>query len=640
MCGFVAVISADMVAAEDLDRMRDRLAHRGPDDARSWIGKTPWGCVALGHRRLSIIDLSEAGAQPMFSPDGNFVIVFNGEIYNYQELRRELVALGVAFRSECDTEVLLQAYAYWGTECLPRLNGMFAFTIWDARSGQLFAARDRFGEKPFYYAHLPGGGIAMASEMKALFAHPDIDPVFQEKSLRTYAVGNPLIIGSQTLFDNVHRLPQATAMLIDGRGRIQKTWRYWTPNFEAIRPYRKRAAEAEFASLLRESVRLRLRSDVPLGACLSGGLDSSILVGMTAKLNGDGRYHGKTYSARFDDDPTISEGEHIDLMNRFVDAESHFVCPDPKRLIEESRTLHWYHEEPIFSASMYLEWCVMRLARMNNDIVLLNGQGADELLGGYLPYFIWLQYDWLQQARPLRMAVETMLSTFRHFREGQRYSDSKRRFDLHLRENMGLVLNWWRNDYDPAAANEQLDGVPSSSIGRTFRYCLAHGLLYSVLPQQLHSADRNAMAFGVETRFPFLDYRLVDWCVGLPDHALVNNGWQKYIMRRGMRGIIPRDIQWRVDKVGFAAPIDRWFRGPLKDWAYERLFKGPATQLSFYDRPVLERAWDDHQAGTSDQTWRLWPWVSINEWLSLTTEGDWKAGLPVSGREHKKAAVA
>jgi asparagine synthase (glutamine-hydrolysing) len=486
---------------------------------------------------------------------------------------------------------------------------------------------------------LPRGGIAIASEMKALFAHPGIDPLVDEDAIAFYAESNPLVIGTRTLFTNVSRLPQATAMLIDAAGKISRSWRYWTPDFDAIRPYREGAAIEEFAELLRESVRLRLRSDVPLGACLSGGLDSSVLVGLTARLNGDGCYRGKTYSARFDDDPTISEGEYVDLVNDYVGAQPRAVCPDPGRLIEESRTLHWHHEEPLFSASMYLEWCVMRLARTNDDIVILNGQGADELLAGYLPYFLRLQYDWLRQGRPLRLAVETLLSAFRLYREGQLYRDSKRRFDGRLRQNMAILQDWWLSGHNPNEAIPPEEGLPPQRGSSVFRYLLAHGLLYSALPVQLHSADRNGMAFGIEARFPFLDYRLVDWCIGLPDRALIKHGWHKYILRRAARGIVPRQIRWRVDKVGFAAPFDRWLRGALKEWAHDRIFGGPATRLSFYNRRTLERAWNEHQAGSSDHSSTLWPWISISEWLALATEGLWKTGLSAAGCQARYPAL-
>ena len=283
MCGFVAIVGPSPIMPAVLDRMRDRLAHRGPDGARSWISETPEGFIGFGHRRLSVIDLSEAAAQPMFSSDGQLVISYNGEIYNYLELRRELAALGVRFRTECDTEVLLQAYAVWGPDCLSRLNGMYAFVIWDARQAQLFVARDRFGEKPLFFARMPDGGLAMASEMKALFAHPHIDPVVDEEALHLFSIGRHITAGDRTLFTTVTKLPQAHAMLVDGKGRIKKTWRYWTPDYEAIRPYREREAVAEFRELLRDSVRLRLRSDRPLGACLSGGLE----------LVGPGRNHGR-----------------------------------------------------------------------------------------------------------------------------------------------------------------------------------------------------------------------------------------------------------------------------------------------------------------------------------------------------------
>lgn len=626
MCGLVAVVAPGPLSLEVVDRMRDRVAHRGPDGYASWIGATETGSVGLGHRRLAIIDLRETANQPMFSADGAYAIVYNGEIYNFAELREQLVQHGVIFRTACDTEVLLQAYIVWGTDCLPRLNGMFAFAIWDNRAKRLFVVRDRFGEKPLFYAFLPRGGIAFASEIKALFAHPDLNPIIDYERLNAFAAGAPVDLGEDTFFEGIHRVPAATAMTINERGDIDERWRYWNPNFDVRHPYKRREAIEQFRALLEKSVRLRLRSDVPLGACLSGGLDSSALVGMVAKVHGDNRYPGKTFSIRFDDDPDISEGHFIDRMNRDFGSDPYGITVDPKRLAEESRLLHWHHEEPFVSPSTYLEWCLMRLARENNDIVLLNGQGADELLGGYLYYFQLAQFDSLKQRRFLRAAKESLLWGARMHSESKKYMIASRRFGFDTAEFLQWAWGQWLDGIEPADVWQP--GLPSSQGGGTFRHMIAAGLQYSVLPEQLHSADRNAMAFGVEARFPFLDYEFVDWCIGLPDQAMINNGWHKYILRSAMKGYIAPEIQWRVDKVGFAAPFDRWMRGPLHDWCRERLFEGPATELATYDENEIARKWDDHQNGRADRHWELWRWIGLNEWLSLSSTGAWKERAP------------
>src|SRR5262245_18527929 len=287
MCGFVAVLVPDgALPASVLERMRDRLRHRGPDGFGSWIGRAARGSlVGLGHRRLSIIDLSDAASQPMFRADGRLAVVYNGEIYNFLELRAELESLGAVFRTRSDTEVLLAAYEQWGTECLSRFNGMFAFAIWDARRQELFVARDRFGEKPVFFVSLPNDGVAFASEMKALFADPHVRASANETSLQRYTSGAYYEDDEHTFFAGIKRLPPAHAMVIDSAGRVGRRWRYWTPDYTALQhEYRAEQAVEEFRARLERSVRMRLRSDVPVGSSLSGGLDSSLTVCTLARF--------------------------------------------------------------------------------------------------------------------------------------------------------------------------------------------------------------------------------------------------------------------------------------------------------------------------------------------------------------------
>ncbi|MHC5113730.1 MAG: asparagine synthase (glutamine-hydrolyzing) [Planctomycetota bacterium] len=629
MCGIVALLTPDTSLREEVvNAMRDRLVHRGPDGCGTWIGPTPDGVVALAHRRLSILDLSDAGRQPMFDASGSVGLTYNGEIYDYVELRRELESFGHAFHSTCDTEVLLRAYEQWGTDCLDHLNGMFAFVIWDAREQILFAARDRFGEKPFYFAPLPGGGVAMASEMKALFAHPDLHPGFDDEVIEACAQGVPLQGEWETLFAGVRRLPPATAMIFNPDGTTRRSWRYWLPDYDAVREgYREREAVEEFGELLRTSLRMRMRSDVPVGACLSGGLDSSAIVGLVAQLERQGapRLH-HTYSARFDDDPTISEGPYIDRVLAHTGVDGVPVRPDPMRLAEESLELHWHQEEPFGSASMYLEWCVMRAARETGAIVLLDGQGADEVLGGYQHYFQTFQFDLSFHRRLWSLMWNTILFTRRLRRTHAMYANGNRRFNPNIAYTLADLRERRRKNINPD--EPMRPGLPSSKNGNTFRRHLANGLQYDMMPIQLHSADRNSMAFGIESRFPFLDHRLVDWAIGLPNRALIRHGWQKYVLRKALDGVIPRDVQWRADKVGFAAPQDAWMRGPLKAWARDHLFAGPATELAAYDVEAIESAWSEHQADRGDQSWFLWRWISINHWLTLARDGYWKKGFP------------
>jgi asparagine synthase (glutamine-hydrolysing) len=628
MCGFVAVVAPEGLDAEVLDRMRDRLAHRGPDGAHSWLTRTPRAVVGLGHRRLSIIDLSRAADQPMFDDSGSLALVYNGEIYNYVELREELAAAGRVFSTQSDTEVLLAAYEQWGTDCLRRLNGMFAFALWDSRSGELFVARDRFGEKPLFCTRLPDGGCAFASEMKALFAHPQVRTSPRESAVRSYIEGRFYDDAEETMFEGVVRVLPAHAMVVDDVGSIRRRWRYWTPDYTDIQQgYREDEAVERFGALLERSVRTRLRSDVPVGTSLSGGLDSSTIVCMLAEARmRTPTLTQNTFSGRFDElDPTLSEGPFIDLVVEQTGVHAQSVTPTALGLIEESERLHWHQEEPFLSASIYLQWCVMRLAREHQTTVLLDGQGADELLAGYQYYFPTYQLDLLDRGRAGRLLGDTLRFRSRLRRASHGYSNSLRRFDHDVALGPRALAAAWRNRGNIAHGNYD-EGVPPAVPGMRLRRQLAEALQYNSLPMLLRYADRNAMAFSRETRFPFLDHELVDWCVSLPDRAFVRDGWQKYILRKGAGSMLPSEIRWRADKVGYAAPLDLWLRDSLRDWGHDRLFRGAIVDLEGYDRRNLDDLWRRHQAG-ENHSWALWRWISLNEWFALLESALWRRGV-------------
>jgi asparagine synthase (glutamine-hydrolysing) len=523
MCGFVALVGGDAdVTPPVIVAMRDRLAHRGPDGTGLWLGDTKTSRIGLGHRRLSIIDLSDAGAQPMFRLGERIAIVYNGEIYNYVELREELQREGVEFTTQSDTEVLLAAYERWGTDCLEHLNGMFAFAIWDARRDELFLARDRFGEKPLFYTALPTG-IAVASEIKALLAHPAVTARPNPAVVEAYAAGDYYEEGEETFFDGIVRLPAAHALVVGGDGTVRRRWRYWTPDYTLIDPdYDERDAIDEFRALLERSVRMRLRSDVPVGTSLSGGLDSTMLVCLMAGLEDEAAMLSQnTFSGRFDeDDPTISEGPQIDIATKHAGVDPFAVTPDPARLMDESALLHWHQEEPFLSASIYLQWCVMRLASEHRTTVLIDGQGADELLAGYQFYFSAWQLDRLDRGKLVTGALDTVRFNRRLRRASRSYAQSSRRFNERIAYSLPRLMLLWRNR-PPVQAGPFTVGVPPAERGFRLRRQLAESLQYNMLPALLRYADRNAMAFSRETRFPFLDYELTDWCIRLPDAAFV-----------------------------------------------------------------------------------------------------------------------
>jgi asparagine synthase (glutamine-hydrolysing) len=314
-------------------------------------------------------------------------------------------------------------------------------------------------------------------------------------------------------------------------------------------------------------------------------------------------------------------------MLSHVERRGEFVSPDAAALARDSLRMHWHHEEPVGSASAYLEWCVHRRARETGCPVMIDGQGADELLGGYQSYFRLYQLDLLRRGQGIELFKNTRAFNSRMEAEAAKYADGARRFNARIGYSFGDLWRHWRAGSNPDQATPP--GVPTSRDGHTFRWQRAFAMLYESLSLQMHSADRNAMAFGVETRFPSLDHEFVDWCIGLPEDMLIGKGWQKYILRRAGEGVVPPQIQWRVDKVGFAAPQDAWLRGGLKSWAYERLFEGPVTRLPAFERQrgAIEEAWERHQAGMANASWQIWKWASLSEWLDLDRRGLWKSGL-------------
>ncbi len=398
--------------------MREALHHRGPDDGGTWNSASdepsPTASnshALLGNRRLAILDLSPAGHQPMVDPDSGLVIAYNGEIYNYAELAEELASHGAKFRSRGDTEVLLKAYATWGRGCLQHLNGMFAFAIWDPRKREVFCARDRFGEKPFYY-YRGNDFLAFASEIKSLVAGRFFTPEPDPAAIYGYLANREMDSTAETLFKNIFSLPAAHALEYSAGTGSLKIWKYWDidPAKETRLPTDEDYA-LRFLELLTDSVRIRLRSDVPLGSSLSGGLDSSTVVGLIARL---GAAQGQaTFSARFAD-PRFDEGRYIEKVVAHARAAAHEVYPDPTRIAEEIETLTWHQDHPFYSSSIYAQWCVMRLAREAGVTVLLDGQGADETLAGYHEFFSATYRQQLKDLKILQAASSVRRYTADH----------------------------------------------------------------------------------------------------------------------------------------------------------------------------------------------------------------------------------
>lgn len=629
MCGLVAVLGPGApLPMQVLEHMRDRLAHRGPDGAGAWTGTHARGSVSLGFRRLAIIDTRHVADQPMVSHDGHKVVVFNGEIYNFVELRAELEAAGRCFRTRSDTEVLLQGYEQWGDAVVERLNGMFAFVIWDATRGAALIARDRFGEKPLFMGRLPGGRVMFASEIKALLAHPEAD-ASHDLAMFGRVLSGHLIFGTdETLFSGIRQFRAGHRMVVGADGTVQRDQRYWAPTYDAaLAGVRKSDLVSQFREHLERSVDMRMRSDVPVTACLSGGLDSSSLVALLAsRPDADGSCIRGTISVRFPKDPTIDEGEFIDMVLRGTTLQGHTVTPTADDLLREVRRMHWHHETIIPGPSMYLEWALMREARALGYKVIIDGQGADELLAGYRSYLQSYQVElahrglaglaralWVGWRRDQRLRKSARLYADAHRRFGIRDSLAAKKFYRYRRSHAVTMTNEYGGDGLPAIAD----------IG-ALRFDLALNLMRTSLPSNLFSGDRNSMAHGVECRYPYLDYALVDFATHLPDWAYLQAAWGKAILRQALPDLLPEAIRWRADKVGFAAPQDVWLASPtMKAWLEERVFDARLADIPGHDARALRAAWRRHQSGSADYSAMLWRWASAAELLDLHHQHGW-----------------
>ena len=533
MCGIGGIYYPNKkVEQNSLKTLAVKLSHRGPDGEGIWIHETEG--VGFCHRRLSIIDLSANGYQPMHYM-GRYTITFNGEIYNYIEIKKELEEKGYRFKTQTDTEVLMALYADCGYSSLEKIDGMFAFAIWDNEKKELFLARDRFGEKPLYYSFIDGG-FCFASEMKALFAIGASKETSPERVYK-YLESNVLIDEDDvesTFYKQVKQIDAANYMIVKN-GQIQERKKYW--DLSGITINNKITideAAIEFRRLLTESIKRRMRSDVTVGSSLSGGIDSSSIV-LIANALKDPDQCQNTFSARFKNF-NKDEGRFIDMVAaRSPDIKQHNVWPDADKLIEELQSLAYSQEEPFYSGSQYNQYCVMRLAKENNTTVLLDGQGADEQLGGYLHYYHHHLTN-LITFNPKQFLIE---------RKGYQKIHKKlmpyripRRLPLWYAKKIFLKSKYI---YDDDVRSLLIRDTTSTGLKALLRY-----------------GDRNSMAFSREVRLPFLSHELSEFIFSLPIKFLLNEGWTKFILRKAVDGIIPDEISWRKDKIGFEPPQDDW----------------------------------------------------------------------------------
>src|SRR5213593_543995 len=639
MCAIAGLydVSGRAIDLSALERMVRLQAHRGPDGEGYVLldpsarekplaikgSGTPAAAVrhalGLGHRRLAIVELSPLGHQPMATEDGRCWVTYNGEIYNYVELREELRGKGHRFRSASDTEVLLAAYREWGEACVTRFNGMFAFAIWDGDRRRLFCARDRMGVKPFYY-NWDGTRFAFASEIKGLLA-AGLRPSPNQRAVFDYLDGACLDHSEDTFFEGVRQLPPAHTLTVETRVTVRRYWDFPTPGSSGLS---MRDAAERFRHLFRDAVRLRLRSDVPIGTCLSGGLDSSSIVCVAndlmfvehtvpRELVGERQ---KTFSSCFED-PAYDERQFIRPVVERTGAEAHYTFPDPKELADSVSQLVWRQDEPFGSTSIFAQWNVMRLAAQGGVKVLLDGQGADELLAGYHGFFGAFFADLAARKRWLGLLRE--LAAYRRLHGPiPKYvvANLARAFlpsplVRFVRSRVTGSVDWiaseFRRQWAPIPAAPSLAG----SHLHTMEYQL---LVWSGLRALLHYEDRNSMAFGIETRLPFLDYRLVEFLYGLAPELKIRNGWTKAVLREALAGVLPDEVRWRTDKMGFVTPEDIWFRTSLREMTRDILSDARTRARGYLNVEAALQEFEAHEAGRKNISFTIWRWLNLELW--------------------------
>ncbi len=639
VCGFAAVLSLteQKPDAALAARMAGLLAHRGPDDCGTYVNHP----LALGFRRLSIQDLAPSGHQPMVSGDGRYVIVFNGEIYNFVELRAELAALGHVFRSTGDTEVLLAAYTRWGAQCLPRLNGMWAFLVYDRLERRLFGARDRFGVKPLFW-YRDANNVLFASEIKAIRDCGSVRLDVDWRTVARHLLDDQLDVSAQTFYRGVQQIAAGTAFEIDGAGRMRQ-WRYWS-----LAELREDAAAIRdpvesFRSLFDDAVRLRMRSDVPVGVQLSGGMDStSIIASMAHQLatvpGGAHGLHAFCYMA-----PQFDETAQIRATLEQTGAHLVPLATTPHELWSVIERHMWHQDEPVHSFTSVVGYQLMQLARSHGVKVLLNGQGADEVLAGYPSYFIdyWAEIMRAGRLHDARSAIRSFALAHGGSQRAlaaaalrRAWSSSLRRIPGYaplaaLRARARVRANAWvsrdvKQHWTKAA-------VPTY---RDLNSSLRHSVEIDSLPLYLRVEDRNSMAHGVEVRLPFLDYRLVTLAFSLGARWKLDGPQTKLLLREAMRGRIPEIVRTQVRKLGFPTPVDEWFRGPLYGPLRDLLASRNVRESQVWQHATLERALERHRRGEANLGARLFDVAQVCLWMEGIRQ--W----PALAKRPAEAAVA
>lgn len=597
MCGIAGIVGRS--ETDERRRMLDCIAHRGPDGEGEFAD--PGGLVWLGHRRLAIID-PECGQQPISNEDSSLRIVFNGCVYNYQEIAGQLRALGHRFRTHSDTEVVLHAYEQWGQDCVHRFNGMWAFAIWDSRQDTLFCSRDRIGVKPFYY-FWDGKRLGLASEIKALFSMNGLTPEVDAGGLRQYLTFQ-FCLDEKTLFKSVKRLPPGHNLIVSA-GKPPEVKAYWDLSFDIDEGFTEEKAIDRLRWMLEDSIRLRLRSDVPVGGHLSGGLDSSTIATLSTMM-----LHGTplvTFTGFFPGHPAYDETRYSREVAREIRAENIEIPVTSTDFIDQFEKVIWHMDEPAAGPGVVPQYVVSREASRHVKVVL-GGQGGDELFLGYARYLVAYLEECLKGAvrdtAERGQFVATLSSITPNLRLLQNYEPMLRSFwsnglfespdrrYFSLMNRIGTFRSIVSKDVD-------VNGDKSlAEFQRIFNHPSAASLINRIqyfdlkahLQALLQVDDRTSMAWGLESRTPFLDYRLYETMAAIPPAVKFKGGRLKHLLLEISRHLLPSSVLQRKDKMGFPVPLTEWYRGPLKDYVRDTLLSKSCTERGIFEPRALEDA--------------------------------------------------
>ena len=629
MCGIAGFVTnnSKRASSKNLRLMTDAIAHRGPDDEGFFEAKIKYEnyCVGLGHRRLSIIDL-DRGKQPMGNKDGTIQIVFNGEIYNFNELRLELISKGYRFTTESDTETIVHAYEEYGEACVEKLNGMFAFAIWDGNLNKLFLARDRFGQKPLFI-YEKEGTLLFASEIKSLLTYPGIVVNVDQQAVWSY-LAYRYVPGPKTLFEGVRKLPPGT-FAVWQKGRLLEKRYYAAPDRSPlVQTNIPSNPVGSFLSLLDDAVRIRMVSDVPFGAFLSGGIDSSAVVGLMARHS---NIPIKTFSVGFEDSRYSELGYAKEIADQFS-TDHHELTVSQANLMDELPALIRYRDAPVSEPSdipVYLLACEAR----KSVKMVLTGEGSDEFLGGYPKHVFERYVGWYQHIPTiLRHGLIDPLVNQLPYRSRRAKTAI---LNLGLTSNEDRLPRWFG-----ALSNQERRNLIAVSLSNDnnntdihhYKEAQYHGVQFDTPPENsrlrqilyfdqtswlpdnlLERGDRMTMAASLEARMPFMDHNLAAYISALPDNFRVRRNSTKWILREAMKRLLPANILNRP-KVGFRVPVNEWFRGPMRDFLYDHLTGPDSKTCDYYQRESLERILKEHVNGRHNHEKLLWTLLNLEIW--------------------------